>query len=185
MAGMARVKSRARAIKEPRPAPPPRPTAPSKAGKREQCCPTPADRVILSLADPIVPDDVMFRGFRRIRADGSSLPSEYVAPYGYVIPKGRGLVVTDLAYYSAFTKPDPEGTLRRLMLGSVHVWSSGLSQLMVFITTPVFAKNSSIGGNVSVNTGFVIPHGRYLSCNLDNFELVSTEIFVYGFLVDL
>jgi hypothetical protein len=38
---------------------------------------------------------------------------------------------------------------------------------------------------VSINTGFVIPHGCFLSCNLDNIELVSTELFVYGFLVDL
>jgi hypothetical protein len=179
---MPRAKSRGSAAKPSRPT---RPAPPSKAGKRGQCCPAPADRVILSLAGPILPDDAMFRAFRRIRADGSSVASEFINPYGYVIPRGRGLVVTDLAYYSAFTKPDPEGTLRRLSLGSVHVESGGLSQLMVFITTPVFAKNSSIGGNVSVNTGFVILHGRFLSCNLDNFELVSTEIFVYGFLVDL
>jgi hypothetical protein len=183
---MARARTTKGASKEPNPTPPPRPTPPTRAGKREQCCPAPADRVILSLAGPIVPDNATFRAFRRLRADGASLPSEFVAPLGYAIPKGRGLVVTDLAYYSAFTKPDPEGTLRRLSLGSVQTSpGGGLGQRLVFMTTPIFSKNRAIGGNVSINTGFVIPHGCFLSCNLDNIELVSTELFVYGFLVDL
>ena len=29
------------------------------------------------------------RGLRRIRSDGTSISSEYVEPYGYVIPKGK------------------------------------------------------------------------------------------------
>jgi hypothetical protein len=137
------------------------------------------------MANPIVSDDALFRGFRRVHVDGSAPAGEYIDPYGYVIPKGRGLVVTDLAYYSSFTKPRAPGDLARLFLGYVQVTPTGLSQGLIFVTTPIFAQNGAIGGNVTLHTGFVIPHGRYLSVDLDDFELVATELFVYGYLIDL
>jgi hypothetical protein len=137
------------------------------------------------MANPIDPGNALFRGFRRIHVDGSAPAGEYVEPYGYVIPKGRGLVVTDLAYYSSFTKPRAPGDISRLFLGYVHVFPTGMTQGLIFVTTPIFSKNGAIGGNVTLHTGFVIPHGRYLSVDLDDLELVSTELFVYGYLIDL
>jgi hypothetical protein len=126
------------------------------------------------MANPIDPGNALFRGFRRIHVDGVAPANEYVEPYGYVIPKGRGLVVTDLAYYSSFTKPRAPGDISRLFLGYVDVHP-----------TPVFSQNGAIGGNVTLHTGFVMPHGRYLSVDLDDFDLVATELFVYGYLIDL
>jgi hypothetical protein len=135
--------------------------------------------------DPIDPENTLLRGFRRIHADDSSPPGEYIEPYGFVIPKGRCLIVTDLAFFSAFTNPEAAGNLTRLVLGFLHVLQDGWSQGVIFVTTPIFSQNGSIGGNVTMRSGFVIPHGRYLTVDLFDSELVETEVFVYGYLADL
>jgi hypothetical protein len=126
------------------------------------------------------------RGLRRIRSDGTSIGSEYVEPYGYVIPRGKCLVITDLSYYSGFTQPLGPGNLTTLTLGIVKVSSSGWQQNIIFVTTPQFSNNKMIGGNVSLETGVAIRHGYYLSVTPPiHGDLVSTELFVYGYLKSL
>ncbi|MEP7049166.1 MAG: hypothetical protein ABJB12_02385 [Pseudomonadota bacterium] len=71
------------------------------------------------------------------------------------------------------------------MLGYLHVLPNGFTQDILFITTALFSPNGSIGGNVTLHSGFVVPHGRYLASDLFDLELVATEIFVYGYLADL
>ncbi|HEV3193739.1 MAG TPA: hypothetical protein VGY54_24710 [Polyangiaceae bacterium] len=66
----------------------------------------------------IDPQDALRRGLLRIHADDSSPCGENIEPYGFVIPKGRCLVVTDLAYYSALTMPQAAGNLTRVMLAT-------------------------------------------------------------------
>jgi hypothetical protein len=53
-------------------------------------------------------------------------------------------------------------------------------------TSPKFANNGLIGGNVTMETGFAVRHGHYLSVTLLQLgDLVSTELFVYGYLKPL
>jgi hypothetical protein len=136
--------------------------------------------VLLTLANPIIPDSLS-RGFRRIRPDGSQT-GEYQDPYGFVIPRGKSLVVTDLAYYSGFTNPQDPGDMTRLMLGMLTVNPTSIQQLPLFVTAPLFAKNGSYGGNVTLETGFAIRHGHFLTASFLDSELVSTYVFVYGYL---
>jgi hypothetical protein len=177
--------------------PAPKPGIPQQPGHRSKpggprpltrstpCCPSPSDIVTLRMGNGIDPEGGLLFGFERVHASGSSPPGESVAPYGFVIPKGRCLIITDLAYYSDFTKPEAAGDLTRVSLGYLQVMPSGFSQGLIFMTTAVFAKNGSIGGNVTLHTGFVIPNGRYLTVNLYDSELVSTDLYVYGYLTDL
>src|SRR4051794_21740479 len=139
------------------------PTKPSKTAGKAACCPAAADLVTLALGNPIDSENPLLRGFRRLHADGSAPAGEYVEPYGFVIPKGRCLIVTDLGYYSDFTKPEAAGSLTRVMLGYLQLLPNGWTQGILFITTAIFSKNGSIGGNVTLHSGFVIPHGRYLT----------------------
>jgi hypothetical protein len=140
------------------------------------------DLVTLEMAGPISAS--LTRGFRRIHPDGTSVVSEYVDPYGYVIPPGKCLVVTDLAYYSGFTKPEPPGSLTHLLLGIATVNpGGGWGQRQVFATTAIFSNNGAIGGNVTMETGLAVAHGHYLTASLFDVELVSTYLFVYGYLV--
>jgi hypothetical protein len=70
------------------------------------CCPDASDLVVLAMANPMSTGGTT-RGLRRIRSDGTSISSEYVEPYGYVIPKGKCLVVTDLyGYFSKLLRDD-------------------------------------------------------------------------------
>ena len=117
---------------------------------------------------------------------GRHLSSEYVEPYGYVIPKGKCLVVTDLSYYSGFSQPLTQGSLTKLFLGIVTVSSSGWRQSTLFVTSPTFSSNRQIGGNVTMTTGLAVRHGHYLSVTLPaHGDLVSTDLFVYGYLKPL
>jgi hypothetical protein len=126
------------------------------------------------------------RGFSRRRSDGTSISSEYVEPYGYVIPRGKCLVVTDLSYHSGFSQPLAVGALTKLTLGIVKVASSGWRQTIIFVASPQFASNKVIGGNVGLKTGFAVNHGCYLSVTPPvHGDLVSTELFVYGYLKPL
>jgi len=148
------------------------------------CCQSAGALVTLALGDPIVVANL--RGFRRIRADGTYPSGEYVVPYGYVIPKGKCLVVTDLAYYSGFTEPQPPGNLTRVMLGSLTVTApNSWTQETLFVTAPLFSQNGSIGGNVTIRSGFVITHGHYLTVDLFDSDLIETYVYVYGYLEDL
>jgi hypothetical protein len=99
------------------------------------CCPNADDLVVLAMANPMFEAGTT-RGLRRIRSDGTSIGSEYVEPYGYVIPRGKCLVITDLSYYSGFTQPLGPGNLTTLTLGIVKVSSSGWQQNIIFVTTP-------------------------------------------------
>jgi hypothetical protein len=132
------------------------------------------------MANPI-PASLTY-GFRRIHSDGTSIASEYVDPYGYVIPAGKCLVVTDLAYYSSFTKPEAPGSLTHLLLGIATVTPGGFGQRQVFATTALFSNNGAIGGNVTMETGLAVAHGHYLTASLLDGQLVSTYLFVYGYL---
>ena len=155
------------------------------AAASQPCCQDASDLVMLVMANPMFEGGTT-RGLRRIHSDGTTVNSEYVEPYGYVIPSGRCLVVNDLSYYSGFTQPPIPGTLTNLTLGIVTVVGSGLSQGVLFVTSPIVSNNHQIGGNVSMKTGPVIGHGHYLSVTLPAFgDLVSTELFVYGYLKSL
>jgi hypothetical protein len=159
---------------------PRRSAAPSHA-----CCPDASDLVVLAMANPMFEGGTT-RGLRRFRSDGASISSEYVEPYGYVIPKGKCFVVTDLSYYSGFTQPMATGSLTKLTLGIVKVSASGWRQSTVFVTSPEFSNNKMIGSNVTMETGFTVRHGHYLSVTLPGHgDLVSTELFVYGYLKPL
>jgi hypothetical protein len=157
---------------------------PAKAPPERTCCPTAGALVTLEIGDPIDEGALSF-GFRRTRGDGTFSASEYVEPYGYVIPKGKCLVVTDLAYYSRFTHPEAPGDLTRIMLGLLTVAGNSWSQGQLFVAAPSFSQNGSIGGNVTMQSGFVISHGHYLTVSLLDSELVATYIYVYGYLDDL
>jgi hypothetical protein len=137
--------------------------------------------VTLEMGNPIV-DDPLFRGLRRVHPDGSIHPSEQVEPFGYVIPKGMVLVVTDVAYHSAFTKPRPPGTLTEVRFGLTTVTSKSVSQRAIFTTSSLLSINGSIGVNIPLRTGFAVGHGHYLTANFLDFDLVSTYLFVYGYL---
>jgi hypothetical protein len=149
------------------------------------CCPEAGDLVVLAMANPMFEAGTT-RGFSRRRSDGTSVSSEYFDPYGYVIPRGKCLVITDLTYYSGFSQPLAPGALTKLTLGIVKVSSSGWQQTIMFITSPQFSNNKVIGGNVSLKTGFAVSHGCYLSVTPPvHGDLVSTELFVYGYLKPL
>ena len=149
------------------------------------CCPEASDLVMLAMANPMFEGGTT-RGLRRIRSDGTSINSDYVEPYGYVIPTGKCLVVTDLSYYSGFTQPLAADSLTELALGIVKVSGSGWQQSTVFVTSPKFSINKMIGGNVTMATGFAVRHGYYLSVTLPaHGDLVSTELLVYGYLKQL
>jgi hypothetical protein len=140
-----------------------------------------ADLVTLELADPI--SNSLTSGFRRIHPDGTSVAMEYVAPYGYVIPAGKCLVVTSVAFYSGFTNPQPPGSLTHVMLGIATVNpGGGWGQRQVFATPAVFANNGAIGGNVTLETGIAVKHGHYLTVSFLNSDLVSAYFYVYGYL---
>ena len=80
------------------------------------------------------------RGFSRRRSDGTYISSEYIDPYGYVIPRGKCLVITDLSYYSGFSQPLAPGALTKLTLGIVKVSSSGWQQTIMFVASPTVFK---------------------------------------------
>ena len=148
------------------------------------CCPEAGDLVVLAMANPMFEAGTT-RGFSRRRSDGTSVSSEYFDPYGYVIPRGKCLVITDLTYYSGFSQPLAPGALTKLTLGIVKVSSSGWQQTIMFVASPQFSNNKVIGGNVSLNTGFAVSHGCYLSVTPPVHGDVSTELFVYGYLKPL
>jgi hypothetical protein len=157
----------------------------TRSAASQPCCPDASDLVMLAMANPIS-EGATSRGLRRIHSDGTTVNNEYVEPYGYVIPNGKCLVVTDLSYYSGFTQPPISGTLTNLTLGIVTVAGSGWRQGVLFVTSPLVSNNHQIGGNVSMKTGLVVGHGHYLSITLPAFgDLVSTELFVYGCLKGL
>jgi len=139
---------------------------------------------MLSMDNPISTDNPLLCGFRRIRAGGVAPASEYVAPYGFVIPTGRCLVVTDLAFFSDITEPLPEGSLSRVELGYWQPTKVGWNQATLFVVPALYTKNRCIGGNVSLNSGIVIPHARYLTARFHQRDLASTELFAYGYLAD-
>jgi hypothetical protein len=142
-----------------------------------------ADFVTLQMWNPIT-EGSNSRGMRRIGASGEFL-TPFDEPYGYVIPTGRHLVVTDLGYYSGFTNPRPPGELTQVVLSILTPdESGGLTQTPVFVATATFAQNGFIGGNVEMQTGFAVCHGHFLTVTIVDFELVSTEVFVYGYLTD-
>jgi hypothetical protein len=146
------------------------------------CCPAARDLVILEMGNPVLSDDPYFRGLRRVHPDGSIDPGEHVEPYGYVIPKGKVLVVTDVAYHTGFTQPRPAGTLTELRFGIMTVTSNSVGQRAIFTTSSLLSINGSIGGNFPLRTGFAVGHGHYLSVNFFDSELSSTYLFVYGYL---
>jgi hypothetical protein len=124
------------------------------------------------------------RGVRRIGASGEFL-TPFDAINGYVIPAGRHLIVTDLAYYSGFTNPRPPGELTHVVLSILTPdEGGGLTQTPVFVATATFTQNGFIGGNVEMQTGFAVRHGHFLTVTTFDFEHVSTEVFVYGYLTD-
>ena len=116
------------------------------------CCPEAGDLVVLATANPMFEGGTT-RGFSRRRSDGTYISSEYIDPYGYVIPRGKCLVITDLSYYSGFSQPLAPGALTKLTLGIVKVSSSGWQQTIMFVASPQFSNNKVIGGTVSMNTG--------------------------------
>jgi hypothetical protein len=68
----------------------------------------------------------------------------------------------------------------------VKVSGSGWRQSTVFVTSHKFSNNKMIGGNIMMGTGFAVRHGHYLSVTLPGHgDLVSTELFVYGYLKPL
>jgi len=136
------------------------------------------------MGNPIDTENPLLRGFRRIHADGVAPAGEYIEPYGFVVPKGRCLVVTDVAYFSKATKPLAEGNLTRLSLGYLQLIKQGWMQGILFVTTAMYTKNRAIGGNVSLASGIVIPHGRYLTMDLYEKDLDMSEVFAYGYLAD-
>ena len=143
----------------------------------------PADFVTLQMWSPIW-EGSNTRWLRRIGASGEFL-TPFDAPYGYEIPAGRHLIVTDLAYYSGFTNPRPPGELTRVLLSILTLDDAGGStHTPVFVATARFAENGYIGGNVEMRTGFAVRHGHFLTATTFDFELVSPEIFVYGYLTD-
>jgi hypothetical protein len=114
------------------------------------------------------------------------MSSEYVDPFGYVIPVGKCLVVTDLCYFSGFSQPPAPGNLTTLLLGIVTVSGSGWQQRSLFVTSPTLSNNRQIGGNITMKTGFAVRHGHYLSVTPPVYgDLVSTELYVYGYLKPL
>jgi hypothetical protein len=145
-------------------------------------CPRVADLVTLSLGSPIFDGNSLVRGLIHLRSDGVSDASENDERYGYRIPDGKVLVVTGLSYYSGFTQPEPPGNLTRLFLGRISVTEELIQNQNLFVTTAVFSNNGSIGGNVSVDKGFVLQAGHFLSASFCNYELLSPELFVYGYL---
>src|SRR5262245_24514160 len=82
----------------------------------QPCCPKVSEMIVLVLGNP-VHEGALVRGLRRILPDGTYSTGDYVEPHGYVIPKGKCLVVTDFAFYSRFTRPEPPGHMTRLELG--------------------------------------------------------------------
>jgi len=140
--------------------------------------------IVLELGNPIF-QGALVRGLRRILPDGTYSTGDYVEPHGYVIPKGKCLVVTDFAFYSRFTNPEPPGHMTRLDLGIATVHPDGSwGQLPVFVTAPVFSANGSYGGNVPMHTGFAVRHGHYLVISFLDSELVATYVYVYGYLTN-
>lgn len=150
----------------------------------QPCCPKVSDMIVLELGNPIF-EGALVRGLRRTLPDGTYSTSDYVEPHGYVIPKGKCLVVTDFAFYSRFTNPEPARHMTRLQLGIATTHPDGSwGQLPVFVTAPVFSENGSYGGNVPMHTGFAVRHGHYLVISFLDSELVSTYVYVYGYLAD-
>jgi hypothetical protein len=148
----------------------------------DPCCPEAGDLVVLAMANPMFEGGAT-RGFSRRRSDGTSINSEYIEPYGYVVPRGKCLVITDLSYYSGFSQPLAPGALTKLTLGIVKVSGSGWQQTIMFVASPQFSNNKMIGGNVSLKTGFAVSRGCYLAVTPPvHGDLVSTELFVYGYL---
>jgi hypothetical protein len=148
----------------------------------DPCCPEAGDLVVLAMANPMFEGGAT-RGFSRRRSDGTSINSEYIEPYGYVVSRGKCLVITDLSYYSGFSQPLAPGALTKLTLGIAKVSSSGWQQTIMFVASPQFSNNKMIGGNVSLKTGFAVSRGCYLAVTPPvHGDLVSTELFVYGYL---
>ena len=145
------------------------------------CCPYPSDLVVLAMADPMSTGGTT-RGLRRIRSDGTSINSEYVEPYGHVIPKGKCLVVTDLSYYSGFTQTMSLGSLTKLVLGGVKVLELGLAAKYCVCHQPEVRKKQRPdrrqrhhGNGVRRSSRSLSVHGRP----------GATELFVYGYLKPL
>jgi hypothetical protein len=167
-------------------------TVVAPAGRRKDrpdaatgCCPAAGDLVTLELGDPVLRDNPLYRGMRRIHPDGTMHPSEHLEPYGYVIPRRKVLVVTDLAYLSGFTRPRPAGTLASVNLGITTVSgeaSTTITQNVLFTASALFSNNGAIGGNFPLRTGFAVGHGHYLTANFHDSDLVSTHCYVYGYL---
>ena len=155
-----------------------------RAAPSVPCCPEAGDLVVLAMANPMFEGGTTC-GFSRRRSDGTYISSEYIDPYGYVIPREK-TSTTDLSYYSGFSQPLAPGALTKLALGIVKVSSSGWQQTIMFVASPQFSNNKVIGGNVSLNTGFAVSHGCYLSVTPPvHGDLVSTDLFVYGYLKPL
>jgi hypothetical protein len=145
--------------------------------------PSPDDMLLLSMVNPIS-NGATTRGFVRLTPDGGVDSGSSEAPFGYVIPAGRRLVVTDLAYFSGFTSPGAENDLLeiRFAILTEHP-GGGFSQIPVFVATTRFAHDGSVGGNVAMHTGFVVNHGHFLTATiLQGSDLIATQLYVYGYL---
>ena len=123
----------------------------SAANSSIPCCPEAGDLVVLAMANPMFEAGTN-RGFSRRRSDGTSVSSEYFDPYGYVIPRGKCLVITDLTYYWLQPTTGP----RRFDEANARDregLSSGWQQTIMFVASPQFSNNKVIGGNVKLKTG--------------------------------
>ena len=125
------------------------------------------------------------RGFSRRRSDGTYISSEYIDPYGYVIPTGKCLVITDLSTIQVSANHWPQ-VLDEANARDREGLQLGLAADHHVRRKPTVLKQQGDRRHRQHEHGFAVRHGCYLSVTPPvHGDLVSTELLAYGYLKPL
>ena len=125
-----------------------------------------------------------FRGFLRQLPDGSLEEGSNEPEFGWIIPAGKVLVVTDIDFEIGGTDmPDPGQTLR-ISLSVTEPTETGWRSSVVYRNGAIVAGDGRVYGSFHINSGLVIPDDRFLTSRLDIDVPVDSFFHVIGYIVD-
>lgn len=143
-----------------------------------------ADHVTLRSFTLISQAGTDLRGFRRVLPDGTFDETLNDPQYGWVIPAGKILVVTDIAFNIGGTSMPVPGANLGIQLGVLAPSNGGFSTGTVYRSGAIVDVNNRAADSFHINSGVLMSADRFLVSSLAVGVPVSPEFHLYGYLVD-
>ena len=142
----------------------------------------PSEHVTLAFGVSIGPPSVF--GFLRRLPDGSIDAPATDPNFGYIIPDGKALVVTDISFNLRGSNIPPSGESSKVSLGILNSIGGGFSQSLIYQVGPVVDDSGRISGSFQIGSGIVISSGSFLAVTFSVGTLADAQFFAYGYLID-